>query len=153
MTDSRPLLIFIDTFGTKTARECWSPSKKDMRQRINVAQPDERETKGSTLRVARGSLGKHYSVCSQIQHNTRAPESALIATISLNSVVAASTSSWSFALYSISTTHPSNSQDNSMASGKPNKLAFLSMPAPASYVAGLGRGCVHNPKLPYRMTH
>ena len=29
-----------------------------------------------------------------------------------------------------------------MASGKPNKLAFLSMPAPASYVAGLGRGCV-----------
>ena len=24
-----------------------------------------------------------------------------------------------------------------------NKLAFLSMPAPASYVAGLGRGCVH----------
>ncbi len=27
-----------------------------------------------------------------------------------------------------------------MASGKPNKLAFLSMPAPASYVAGLGRG-------------
>jgi len=29
-----------------------------------------------------------------------------------------------------------------MASGKPNKLAFLSMPAPASYVAGLGRGYV-----------
>ena len=29
-----------------------------------------------------------------------------------------------------------------MASDKPNKLAFLSMPAPASYVAGLGRGCV-----------
>jgi pre-mRNA-processing factor 6 len=28
-----------------------------------------------------------------------------------------------------------------MASNK-NKLAFLSMPAPASYVAGLGRGCV-----------
>jgi pre-mRNA-processing factor 6 len=28
-----------------------------------------------------------------------------------------------------------------MASSK-NKLAFLSMPAPASYVAGLGRGCV-----------
>ncbi|KAJ7594180.1 PRP1 splicing factor, N-terminal-domain-containing protein [Mycena floridula] len=27
-----------------------------------------------------------------------------------------------------------------MASNKPNKLAFLSMPAPASYVAGLGRG-------------
>ncbi|KAJ7638548.1 PRP1 splicing factor, N-terminal-domain-containing protein [Roridomyces roridus] len=27
-----------------------------------------------------------------------------------------------------------------MASSKPNKLAFLSMPAPASYVAGLGRG-------------
>jgi pre-mRNA-processing factor 6 len=27
-----------------------------------------------------------------------------------------------------------------MASDKPNKLAFLSMPAPASYVAGLGRG-------------
>ncbi|KAF9525583.1 PRP1 splicing factor, N-terminal-domain-containing protein [Crepidotus variabilis] len=27
-----------------------------------------------------------------------------------------------------------------MASGKSNKLAFLSMPAPASYVAGLGRG-------------
>lgn len=29
-----------------------------------------------------------------------------------------------------------------MASNKPNKLAFLSMPAPASYVAGLGRGYV-----------
>ena len=29
-----------------------------------------------------------------------------------------------------------------MASGKPNKLAFLSMPTPASYVAGLGRGQV-----------
>ena len=29
-----------------------------------------------------------------------------------------------------------------MASNKPNKLAFLSMAAPASYVAGLGRGCV-----------
>ncbi|KAL4073169.1 PRP1 splicing factor, N-terminal-domain-containing protein [Scleroderma yunnanense] len=27
-----------------------------------------------------------------------------------------------------------------MATNKPNKLAFLSMPAPASYVAGLGRG-------------
>ncbi|KAH8091002.1 PRP1 splicing factor, N-terminal-domain-containing protein [Cristinia sonorae] len=27
-----------------------------------------------------------------------------------------------------------------MAANKPNKLAFLSMPAPASYVAGLGRG-------------
>lgn len=27
-----------------------------------------------------------------------------------------------------------------MASGKPNKLAFLSQPAPAGYVAGLGRG-------------
>ncbi|KAJ6539095.1 PRP1 splicing factor, N-terminal-domain-containing protein [Mycena capillaripes] len=27
-----------------------------------------------------------------------------------------------------------------MATSKPNKLAFLSMPAPASYVAGLGRG-------------
>ncbi|EJT98800.1 hypothetical protein DACRYDRAFT_24349 [Dacryopinax primogenitus] len=27
-----------------------------------------------------------------------------------------------------------------MASSKPNKLAFLSMPAPAAYVAGLGRG-------------
>jgi len=27
-----------------------------------------------------------------------------------------------------------------MAPNKPNKLAFLSMPAPASYVAGLGRG-------------
>jgi pre-mRNA-processing factor 6 len=26
------------------------------------------------------------------------------------------------------------------ANNKPNKLAFLSMPAPASYVAGLGRG-------------
>lgn len=29
-----------------------------------------------------------------------------------------------------------------MAANKPNKLAFLSMPAPASYVAGLGRGYV-----------
>ena len=29
---------------------------------------------------------------------------------------------------------------SNMASNKPNKLAFLSMPAPASYVAGLGRG-------------
>ena len=29
-----------------------------------------------------------------------------------------------------------------MASNKSNKLAFLSMPAPASYVAGLGRGYV-----------
>lgn len=28
------------------------------------------------------------------------------------------------------------------ANNRPNKLAFLSMPAPASYVAGLGRGCV-----------
>lgn len=28
------------------------------------------------------------------------------------------------------------------AKDKPNKLAFLSMPAPASYVAGLGRGSV-----------
>lgn len=27
-----------------------------------------------------------------------------------------------------------------MAANKANKLAFLSMPAPASYVAGLGRG-------------
>lgn len=37
---------------------------------------------------------------------------------------------------------PSNSP--AMASKKPNKLAFLSMPAPASYVAGLGRGYVLN---------
>ena len=28
---------------------------------------------------------------------------------------------------------------------KSNKLAFLSMPAPASYVAGLGRGYVYPP--------
>lgn len=28
------------------------------------------------------------------------------------------------------------------ANNRPNKLAFLSMPAPASYVAGLGRGYV-----------
>lgn len=38
--------------------------------------------------------------------------------------------------------HPFAIPTTVMASSKPNKLAFLSMPAPASYVAGLGRGWV-----------
>ncbi len=37
---------------------------------------------------------------------------------------------------------PLYNMGSKVANNKPNKLAFLSMPAPASYVAGLGRGCV-----------
>lgn len=39
-----------------------------------------------------------------------------------------------------------------MASNK-NKLAFLSMPAPASYVSGLGRGCILFSLLPISFSH
>lgn len=59
-------------------------------------------------------------------------------------------SAYNTPLYSLTSSSSSIRQSNSLidtnvgltmaANNNKNKLAFLSMPAPASYVAGLGRG-------------